>query len=121
MTHAPIIAWSPATGHRLATDKEVASFAFATDGVFRYHDGRVIRRLSCSDPLDMRAIWYFAAVALRVNSADALHADLEYVNRLWTFRICEPFRYRDLLTFADATFNYYDATEALCAAVWGPK
>lgn len=138
MSNAPIIAWSAESGHRLATTSEVASvlkdealYPETRGGWSILPGGTMARRLSCSDPLDMRAVWYYAALALGAAHEDARRTALVAVRLGATILgwglTCPRFHsFRDLGSrlpacwWGDATTEEA-ATEALCTAVWGTK
>lgn len=91
----------------------------------------VERRLSCSDPDDMRAIWRRAALALGATEEEALHADLHRHDlalcdasdpcKEWCLDVREWCGIRTLARFYLTGCDDAHATGALCRAVWGPQ
>lgn len=86
-----------------------------------------VRRLSCSDPDDMRAIWRRAALALGATEEEAATAFLRNDLDSWSLvvdrgRGIKP-QTRILWTSPQPVWwgRRDVATSALCAHVWGPK
>lgn len=83
-----------------------------------------VRRLSRSNPDDMRAIWRRAALALGATEEEALSAVLVRYDSGWTLGVIgkpgrrTAFQVVRRMGLAD---NIKHATAALCLALWGPK
>jgi len=93
--------------------------------------GGHVRRLSCSDPDDIRAIWRQAALALGATEEEALHADFHRREltligasdpcKEWRLDVREWCAIRTLATLHLPGCDDAYATAALCAHVWGPR
>lgn len=97
-----------------------------------YQLEREIRwRADVTDPNDMRAIWYRAALALGATEEEALHADLHRHDlalcdasdpcKEWCLDVREWCGIRTLARFYLTGCDDAHATGALCRAVWGQK
>ena len=85
------------------------------------------RRLSCTDPCDMREIWRLAALALGARDVEALNVVMRCDLDAWSLVLVLGRSYgqpeRVLWRSPEPTWRgrQGEATAALCAHVWGPK
>lgn len=91
--------------------------------------GRMVRRLSCTDPDDQRAVWRLAALAFGYGADVAQTAILslrsmpDYPEVIdWMLCVHAGTDEEEYLWGApDDVSSVEEATAALCARVWGPK
>lgn len=134
----PVIAFNPTEGHRAPTDAELSEWQNAEQEAgfspTMMIGATIVRRLSCSDPMDMRAIWYLAALALGAPEKDARRASLGAIyiddrqDHILSWGLTCP-RFHSFFDLGRRLPAYWwgnadtdeKATVALCVAVWGSK
>lgn len=127
---APVVVLTP-SGHRLATDAERARLRGDWLLILK-SSRRLIRRLSCADPDDRRAIWRMAALHFGYNEEAASTAILslrpmpDYEDVVdWMLVVRVGIDDEEYLWSPSGDMDQPDdveaATAALCAVVWGPK
>lgn len=126
--YAPIIAIDLLRNEqRLADADEVAKLGSDAILLIGGLNQRVIRRLSCVDPNDQRAIWRRAALALGARDAEAMNVVMRCDLDAWSLVLVLGRAYgqpeRVLWRSPEPTWwgGQDKATAALCARVWGPK
>lgn len=131
--YAPIIAIDLLRNEqRLADADEVAKLGGDAILLIGGLNQRVIRRLSCTDPDDQRAIWRRAAIHLGYDEETASTAVLslrqmpEYEEVVdWMLVVhaglCDEEYLWSPHGDLDPPESREEATAALCASVWGPK
>ena len=86
-------------------------------------------QLDPAHPADQREIWRLAALALGASDAGAMTAHPWTVGRyvkggriqVWRLVVMEPFYDHRAPLWEVVGLGNWQATEALCAHVWGPK
>lgn len=127
MSYAPVIALDLRTGQqRLATELEVRTLGAYPTVIYSDPADCVTRRLSCSDPCDMREIWRLAAIRLGRSEEQAMGARImrRYLDSgrpFWTLLTANTTQSGILFREADGCRTFATATEALCLHCWGSK